>query len=152
MWRRNDAGVQTFAPNQAAYGGNAVKYLLKDQRGKQAAELETADGEKIVRRGRHQGRRVVEVYVLHAEGVIDRYEERARRKLGSNAIAARTWLCETFKPGESETWGDERYIPNPEEAIEETEPKPHAIMLVLLGAENDDESNVQQLNSISTPS
>lgn len=129
-----------------------MKYLLKDERGKPASELETADGEKIVRRGRHQGRRVVTVYVLHAGGVIDRYEERARRKLGSNAIAARTWLCETFKPGEAETWGDERYIPNPEEAIEETEPKPEAIMLVLLGAEHDDEANVEQLTAIHSPS
>jgi hypothetical protein len=129
-----------------------VKYLLKSERGKPADELETADGEKIVRRGRHQGRRVVEVYVLHAEGVIDRYEERARRKLGSNAIAARTWLCETFKPGESEVWGDERYIPNPEEAIEETEPEPNALLLVLLGAEHDDEAIVEQLTTIQSPS
>jgi hypothetical protein len=129
-----------------------VKYLLKTGRGTPAEEIETADGEKIVRRGRHQGRRVVEVYVLHAEGVIDRYEERARRKLGSNAIAARTWLCETFNPGEAETWGDERYIPNPEEAIEETEPKPHAVMLVLLGAEHDDDANVEQLTAIQIPS
>ncbi len=129
-----------------------MKYLLKDERGKAASELGTEEGEKIIRRGRHQGRRVVEVYVLHTSGVIDRYEERARRRLGSNAIAARTWLCETFKPGESEAWGDERYIPNPEEAIEETEPKPDALMLVLLGAENDDDANVEQLNSISSPS
>jgi hypothetical protein len=126
--------------------GDVVKYLLKSDRGVPAEELDQEAGEKIVRRGRHQGRRVVEVYVLHAEGVIDRYEERARRKLGSNAIAARTWLCETFKPGESEAWGDERYIPNPEEAIEETEPKPQAILLVLLGAEHDDEANVKQLS------
>jgi hypothetical protein len=129
-----------------------VKYLLKSERGTPATELDQSEGEKIVRRGRHQGRRVVTVYVLHADGVIDRYEERARRKLGSNAIAARTWLCETFKPGESETWGDERYIPNPEEAIEETDPKPYGIMLVLLGAEHDDDANVEQLAAIHTPS
>jgi hypothetical protein len=129
-----------------------VKYLLKTERGTPAEEIEIADGEKIVRRGRHQGRRVVEVYVMHAAGVIDRYEERARRKLGSNAIAARTWLCETFRPGESEAWGDERYIPNPEEAIAETEPKPHAVMLVLLGAEHDDDANVEQLTAIQSPS
>ncbi len=125
-----------------------MRYLLKSGRGVPAEELEVADGEKIIRRGRHQGRRVVAVYVLHAGGVIDRYEERARRKLGSNAIAARTWLCETFKPGESETWGDERYIPNPEEAIEETEPKPEALLLVLLGAEHDDEANLEQLTAL----
>jgi hypothetical protein len=125
-----------------------VKYLLKTDRGVPAEELEVADGEKIVRRGRHQGRRIVAVYVLHAAGVIDRYEERARRKLGSNAIAARTWLCETFKPGEAEAWGDERYIPDPEEAINETEPKPDAVLLVLLGAEHDDEANVEQLTAL----
>ncbi|MEX2425852.1 MAG: hypothetical protein WD401_03725 [Thermomicrobiaceae bacterium] len=129
-----------------------MRYLLKDERGTPASELDQADGEKIIRRGRHQGRRVVAVYVLHAEGVIDRYEERARRKLGSNAIAARTWLCETLKPGESATWGDERYIPNPEEAIQETEPKPEAILQVLLGAEHDDEANVEQLAALRSPS
>lgn len=129
-----------------------MKYLLKTERGTPADELETADGEKILRRGRHQGRRVVEVYVLHPGGAIDRYEERARRKLGSNAIAARTWLCETYHPGESEAWGDERYIPNPEEAIEETEPKPEAILMVLLGAEHDQDANVEQLSAIQSPS
>lgn len=128
-----------------------MKYLLKDERGTPASELDTEEGEKIIRRGRHQGRRVVEVYVLHANGVIDRYQERARRRLGSNAIAARTWLCETYRPEESDSWGDERYIPNPEEAIEETEPKPEALMLVLLGAESDDQANVDQLTAISSP-
>lgn len=129
-----------------------MRYLLKTDRGTPAGELETGDGEKILRRGRHQGRRVVEVYVLHPSGVIDRYEERARRKLGSNAIAARTWLCETYHPGASEQWGDERYIPNPEEAIEETEPKPEAILMVLLGAEHDRDANVEQLSAIKSPS
>lgn len=129
-----------------------MKYLLKTDRGTPASELETADGEKILRRGRHQGRRVVEVYVLHPSGAIDRYEERARRKLGSNAIAARTWLCETYQPGTSEEWGDERYIPNPEEAIEETEPKPEAVLMVLLGAEHDRDANVEQLSAIKSPS
>lgn len=129
-----------------------MKYLLKSARGVPAEDLEVADGEKIVRRGRHQGRRIVAVYVLHAAGVLDRYEERARRKLGSNAIAARTWLCETYKPGESEDWGDERYIPNPEEAIAETEPRPRAILLVLLGAEHDDDANVEQLTALHTSS
>lgn len=129
-----------------------MKYLLKSERGNPAEELETADGAKIIHRGRHQGRRVVDVYVLHADGVIDRYEERARRKLGSNAIAARTWLCETYTPGQSETWGDERYIPNPEEAITETDPPPHAVLLVLLGAEHDDEANIEQLTAIHSPS
>ena len=125
-----------------------MKYLLKTERGTPADELAQADGEKILRRGRHQGRRVVEVYVLHANSTIDRYEERARRKLGSNAIAARTWLCETLADGE---WGDERYIPNPEEAIEETEPKPEALLMVLLGAEQDVDMNVQQLTAIQSP-
>lgn len=129
-----------------------MKYLLKTDRGSQANEIDAADGDKILRRGRHQGRRVVEVYVLHPGGAIDRYEERARRKLGSNAIAARTWLCETYRPGTSDGWGDERYIPNPEEAIDETEPKPDAVLMVLLGAEHDQESNVEQLTTIQSPS
>lgn len=128
-----------------------MKYLLKMERGTSAEALDEADGQKILRRGRHQGRRVVEVYVLHPTGSIDRYEERARRRLGSNAIAARTWLCETYHPGESEEWGDERYIPNPEEAIDETDPRPDAIMMVLLGAEHDDAANVEQLTTIHSP-
>jgi hypothetical protein len=132
-------------------GGSSVKYLLKTDRGTPASELEEAEGQKILRRGRHQGRRVVEVYVLHPSGSIDRYEERARRKLGSNAIVARTWLCETYHPGETEEWGDERYIPNPEEAIGETDPAPDGIMLVLLGAEHDDAANVEQLIGSHSP-
>jgi hypothetical protein len=127
--------------------GSTVKYLLKTDRGTAAEELDASAGEKILKRGRHQGRRVVEVYVMHPNGTIDRYEERARRKLGSNAIAARTWLCETRADDE---WGDERYIPNPEEAIGETDPQPEAVMLVLLGAEQDAEMNVEQLSSIHT--
>jgi hypothetical protein len=128
-----------------------LKYLLKTERGTPAQELDEVEGQKILKRGRHQGRRVVEVYVLHPSGSIDRYEERARRKLGSNAIVARTWLCETYHPGETEDWGDERYIPNPEEAIDETEPKPEAVVLVLLGAEHDDHANVEQLTAIHSP-
>jgi hypothetical protein len=128
-----------------------VKYLLKTDRGTPATELTEDDGQKILKRGRHQGRRVVEVYVRHITGSIDRYEERARRKLGSNAIANRTWLCETYHPGESDDWGDERYIPNPEETIEETDPQPDAVILVLLGAENDTEMNVEQLTAIESP-
>jgi hypothetical protein len=132
-------------------GGNDVKYLLKTERGVPATELTLEEGQKILKRGRHQGRRVVEVYVQHPQGSIDRYEERARRKLGSNAIANRTWLCETYHPDQDNDWGDERYIPNPEETIGETEPKPGAVILVLLGAENDGSMNVEQLTTANSP-
>jgi hypothetical protein len=125
-----------------------VQYLLKTGRGVPASELAEPDGRKILKRGRHEGRRVVEVFVLHPDGHVDRYQERARRKLGSNAIISRTWLCETYSPGEDDAWGDDRYIPNPEESIEETEPAPDAVVLVLIGAENDEAHIVDQLTSL----
>jgi hypothetical protein len=125
-----------------------VQYLLKTDRGVPASGLAESDGRKILKRGRHEGRRVVEVFVLHTDGHVDRYQERARRKLGSNAIISRTWLCETYRPEEDDAWGDDRYIPNPEEAIEETEPAPDAVVLVLIGAENDEAHIVDQLTSL----
>jgi hypothetical protein len=125
-----------------------VSYFLKTERGAAAQELDATVGETILDRGRHEGRRVVEVYVLHQGGHIDRYEERTRRKLGSNAISSRTWLCQTFRPGQSEAWGDDRYIPNPEEEIRSQDPAPQAVVLVLTGAEHDTENIVEQMTSL----
>jgi hypothetical protein len=136
----------------ATVGGRFVQFLLKTDRGVSASDLDEATGRKILKRGRHEGRRVVEVFVLHPGGEVDRYQERARRKLGSNAIISRTWLCETYSPGGDDEWGDDRYIPNPEEAIADTEPAPDAIVLVLIGAENDEAHIVEQLAALQSPS
>ncbi|MBX6342992.1 MAG: hypothetical protein IRY97_11080 [Thermomicrobiaceae bacterium] len=127
-----------------------MNYFLKTQRGEPAAPLDEQTGREILDRGRHAGRRVVEVYALEADGRIERYQERARRKLGSNAIVSRTWLCETYQPGAPEQWGNDRYVPNPEEALQETTPPPQAIVLVLLGAEGDSDQVVEQLTSLQT--
>jgi hypothetical protein len=122
-----------------------VTYLLKTARGADARAIDDAAGKAILDRGRHEGRRVVEVFVRHADGHIDRYEERTRRKLGSNAISSRTWLCQTYTPNGAETWSDDRYIPNPEVEIQEIDPEPDAVLLVMLGAEGDTDANVAQL-------
>lgn len=127
----------------------AVRYFLKTERGRPARELDEATGQQILHRGRHEGRRVVELFVLHPDGRIDRYQERARRKLGSNAIVSRTWLAETYHPERPGQWSDDRYVPSPEEALAETEPAPEAVVLVLLGAEEDDEPVLAQLQSLS---
>lgn len=125
-----------------------MRYFLKTQRGQPVSELDEATGIAILDRGRHEGRRVVEVFVLHSDGRIDRYQERARRKLGSNAIVSRTWLCETYLPERLDRWGDDRYIPSPAEAIRDTEPAPEAVVLVLIGAEEDDAPVLEQLISL----
>jgi hypothetical protein len=125
-----------------------VSYYLKTDRGNPAEEIDDATGKKILDRGRHTGRRVDEVYVLHQDGHIDRYEEKTRRRLGSNAISSRTWLCQTYQPDASDRWGNDRYVPKPEEEIQEIEPAPEAVMLVLNGAEGDAERNVEQLTSL----
>jgi hypothetical protein len=91
---------------------------------------------------------VVELFGLHPDGRIDRYQERARRKLGSNAIVSRTWLVETYHPERPGHWSDDRYVPSPEEALAETEPAPEAVVLVLLGAEEDDEPVLAQLAAL----
>jgi hypothetical protein len=125
-----------------------VRYFLKTERGQPARELDEATGHQILHRGRHEGRRVVELFVLHPDGRIDRYQERARRKLGSNAIVSRTWLVETYHPERPGHWSDDRYVPSPEEALAETEPAPEAVVLVLLGAEEDDEPVLAQLAAL----
>ncbi len=129
-----------------------MSYFLKTDRGVHAPEIDASEGETILDRGRHEGRRVVEVFVMHPDGRVDRYEERTRRRLGSNAISSRTWLCQTYHPDGSDAWGDDRYIPNPEEEIHATEPAPSAVVLVLTGAEGDSQNIVEQLSSLSSRS
>jgi hypothetical protein len=125
-----------------------VKYYLKTGRGTPAEEIDEATGAAILSKGRHEGRRVVEVFTLHPSGRIDRCVERPRRKLGSNAIVSRSWLCETYMPDDPEGWGDDRYIHDAEEAVTDADPAPEAVMLVLLGAEGDSDANVAQLQSV----
>lgn len=122
-----------------------MQFLLKSSRTDPAEELDANEAQQVLKRLRHQGRKLVEVFVLAADGTIDRYQERTRRKLGSNAIASRTWLCETAAGGE---WTDGRYIPEPIEAIEDMEPAPDAVVLVLMGAEGLPESTVEQLEGV----
>ena len=121
-----------------------MNYFLKFDRGAPAQEVAEVAGQTILDRGRHEGRRVVEVFVVHAGGDIDRYEERTRRKLGSNAISSRTWLCQTLHSG-ADAFSDDRYIPNPEEEIQHQDPAPQAVVLVLTGAERDTEQIVEQM-------
>ncbi|MDI3339128.1 MAG: hypothetical protein QJR03_01210 [Sphaerobacter sp.] len=123
-----------------------MRYYLKTARGTAAEEIDAATGEAILAKGRHEGRRVVEVFTLHASGRIDRCVERPRRKLGSNAIASRSWLCETYQPDQPEGWGDDRYVHDAAEAVADADPE--AVMLVLLGAEGDSEANVAQLQAV----
>lgn len=122
-----------------------MQFLLKSQRSDPADPVEEATAAKVLKRLRHEGRKLTEVFVLSADGTIDRYQERTRRKLGSNAIASRTWLCETADGYE---WTAGRYIPEPQEAIDEMDPAPDAIVLVLMGAEGDPESTIDQLKQI----
>ncbi len=121
-----------------------MQFLLKTSRNDPAEAMDSQEAQEVLKRLRHQGRKLVEVFVLGAAGTIDRYQERTRRKLGSNAIASRTWLCET---AEGTGWGDGRYIPEPQEAIDDMDPAPTAVVLVLMGAENP-EAIVEQLQSL----
>jgi hypothetical protein len=109
-----------------------VDYYLKTQRGADAEMIDEKTATNILKRLRHQGRKLTEIYVLEDDGGIDRYQERTRRRLGSNAIASRTWLCESLGDGD---WEDGRYIPEPQESIGEMDPPATAIVLVLQGAE-----------------
>ncbi len=129
-----------------------MSYFLKTERGAHALEIDSTTGRAILDRGRHEGRRIVEVFTVHPNGHIDRYEERTRRRLGSNAISSRTWLCQTYHPGDSDEWGDDRYIPNPEEEIHNTDPAPQAVVLVLTGAEKDSVNVIEQIMSLGTRS
>lgn len=122
-----------------------MQFLLKTSRTDPAEPLDENEAQQVLKRLRYQGRKLVEVFVLSTAGDIDRYQERTRRKLGSNAIASRTWLCETASGNE---WTDGRYIPEPLEAIQDMDPEPEAVVLVLMGAEGDPDSTVSQLQGI----
>lgn len=122
-----------------------MQFLLKTSKTDPAEPLDENDAQQVLKRLRHQGRKLMEVFVLAADGHIDRYQERTRRKLGSNAIASRTWLCETASEGQ---WTDGRYIPEPIEAIQQMDPVPEAVVLVLMGAEGDPDSTVSQLQGM----
>ena len=113
-----------------------MNYYLKTDRGADADVTDEKTATNILKRLRHQGRKLTEIYVLEDDGGIDRYQERTRRRLGSNAIASRTWLCESLGDGD---WEDGRYIPEPQEAIGEMDPQPTAVVLVLQGAEAPEE-------------
>lgn len=122
-----------------------MQFLLKDSRGSDAAPIEEKDAKNILRRLRYQGRRLVEIFVADQEGKVNRFQERTRRRLGSNAIASRTWLCETFEESE---WGHGRYVQEPQEAIDEMDPGPQVVVLVLQGAEAEEEV-MDQVQSLS---
>lgn len=122
-----------------------MHFLLKTSRTDPAEALDSNAAQEVLKRLRHEGRKLVEVFVLTADGQIDRYQERTRRKLGSNAIASRTWLCETADGSE---WTDGRYIPDPLESIHAMDPEPEAVVIVLMGAEGEPQSTVDQLQSI----
>jgi hypothetical protein len=122
-----------------------VDFLLKTDRLEPATELAEHDAQGILKRSRHEGRKLVEVFVLSQDGTVDRFQERTRRKLGSNAIASRTWLCETASDGE---WVNGRYIPEPLEAIGVMDPAPVAVVLVLQGADGAPETTIQQLSAM----
>ncbi len=124
--------------------GEPVNFYLKLSRDEDASPIEEKRARTVLKQLRYQGRKLKEIYVVSGDGTIDRFQERTRRKLGSNAIASRTWLCETLSNME---WLDGRYIPDPEESIFEMDPSPAAVMLVLQGAESP-ESIVDQLSRI----
>ena len=113
-----------------------MNYYLKTDRGVDADTTDEKTASNILKRLRFRGRKLTEIYVLGDDGGIDRYQERTRRRLGSNAIASRTWLRESLGDGD---WEDGRYIPEPQEAIDEMDPQPTAVVLVLLGAEAPEE-------------
>jgi hypothetical protein len=123
-----------------------VQFYLKQSRTDPADEIEESTGQQVIKRLRHEGRKLIEVFVLAPDGSIDRYQERTRRKLGSNAVASRTWLCETSQ-GDG-NWGNGRYIPEPAEAIAEADPPPKAVVLILAGAEGDPEMTLERLRGL----
>ena len=122
-----------------------MQFFLKQSRTDPASEIDDTTGQQVIKRLRHEGRKLVEVFVLARDGSIDRYQERTRRRLGSNAVASRTWLCETAQDG---SWGKGRYIPEPADAIAEADLPPTAVVLVLAGAEGEPETTLEQLRSL----
>ena len=124
---------------------DGVQILLKTSRTDAATPLDAEVGDEVLKRHRLEGRKLVEVFALLADGSIDRYQERTRRRLGSNAVSSRTWLCETWNV---DAWGNGRYIPEPSDAIAAADPTPHAVVLVLAGAEGTPETVVDQLQGL----
>lgn len=122
-----------------------MQFYMKPSRTEPASGIDEATGRQVIQRLRHEGRKLIEVFVLAQDGSIDRYQERTRRRLGSNAVASRTWLCET---AQADGWGNGRYIPEPADAIAEADPPPTAVVLVLAGAEGEPESTLEQLRSL----
>lgn len=125
-----------------------MDFYLKTERGVDAELIDEKTARNVLKRLRHQGRRLVQIFVLTADGTIECYQERTRRKLGSNAIASRTWLCETVT---DEDWTDGHYVPEPQEAIDEMDPEPSAVVLVLQGADAPEEI-IPQLSGIAVAS
>ena len=124
-----------------------MTFYLKADRGP-ATELDDETGGLILSRGRHQGRRIVEVLILYPDGRIERCEERVRRKLGSNAISSRTWLAQTYMPDDPDQWGNDRYFPSPQELVDDADPAPDAAVLVLIGAEGETDAVIAQLREL----
>ncbi len=122
-----------------------MQFLLKATRVDPATEIDEAEGRQVLQRLRHEGRKLIEVFILSGDGTIDRYQERTRRKLGSNAVASRTWLCETEANGE---WVNGRYIPEPADALAATDSPPTAVILVLAGAEGEPDETIAQLRAV----
>lgn len=121
-----------------------MQFLLKTSRTEPADATDDSVGRQVLTRLRHEGRKLTEVFVLFPGGSIDRYQERTRRKLGSNAVASRTWLCET---SEGDDWSNGHYIPEPGDAIDIADPEPDVVVLVLNGAEGVSEAVVEQLRA-----
>lgn len=126
-----------------------MQFYLKASRSEPSSELSEDEGRQVLKRLRFEGKKLVEVFVLGADGTIDRFQERTRRRLGSNAVASRTWLCET---AQSDGWGNGRYIPEPMDAIDAAEPAPIAVVLVLAGAEGAPEDIVDHLTNLAATS
>ena len=136
--------MQARSEPQLSAGGQA-RFFLKTSRSTPATAIDELTGRQVLGRLRHEGRKLIEVFVLASDGSVDRYQERTRRKLGSNAVASRTWLCETRVDDE---WGNGRYIPEPLDAVNDMEPPPAVVVLVLDGAEAPAEAMLEQLRSL----
>lgn len=122
-----------------------MQFLLKTSRTDPAEDVTADEGRQILKRMRHEGRKLVEVFVLAEDETLDRFQERTRRRLGSNAVASRTWLCES---AEGDEWTNGRYIPDPLEAIDSADPPAVSVVLVLAGAEGPPEPVVEQLQGL----
>jgi hypothetical protein len=134
-------------PAQQDIPEDRVQFLLKTSRTEPAEGVSNDEGRQVLKRLKYQGRKLVEVFVLAEDGSLDRFQERTRRRLGSNAVASRTWLCET---AQGDDWGNGRYIPDPLDAIEQADPAASTVVLILAGAEGDPEAVIEQLQESPT--